>query len=355
MKNGIVIPEANLRNIEVFDDEPGDEIVAEIKRYAAAKGRVYDWWGNSHTAPPENAHVEYIDEIRLAAPDGVNGVAPCPCCRPFSGKFNTGLVAWFPDERVIRVIGSTCFRNIDDAVEKKKRADLRRRQAERKDRQAIRLHAIGLGALISTVEACLSIFEDLDRLLSDIRSDLEALRVPLSHHAKAGEIWVADLESGTGPDGKANMRRFATIRGVEMISGSQPVVDDLRKLLSGLRWMQHTIDMIGLYDLDDRTRGHLASQLPQARLEIGRIFASYRGRQEFVSGHTLSRLEEWSRHPGAPLNFSISRERRWLNLAVPERGDRRGMRRTVTIMKRAEEEIPELPAIDAQTEDRASA
>ena len=103
-------------------------------------------------------------------------------------------------------------------------------------------------------------------------------------------------------------------------------------------------------DLDDETRKHSAENLPKVREMIARTFEGYRRRQAFVSSDTFAKLKEWSRHPGAPVSFDIYRENRWLSFETPNGG-----RRTLTIKRKVETPIPNLPAIAAKADTRESA
>ncbi|WAP69110.1 hypothetical protein [Jiella pelagia] len=189
----------------------------------------------------------------------------------------------------------------------------------------------------------------------EVRDAIADIGLPLSSHIRNGELWVGDPDLPNGTDGRVSMQRFGTIRGEELLWGPYTKVGYLMKVASSIREILDRLDGMDLRRLDPAICRDFANRMPEARRQADDIFAGFRRRQAFLTQGTVDRLTEWSKHPGAPLAFSISRERRWLHLSVPDRPGRAGMRRTLTIGKWAEEAIPELPSVDAELTEKATA
>lgn len=105
------IPDDCKRVKDIFLTWPDDDIVREIVAHIKEIGAPHLWRGHTHTHPPDSAEVRYLTDFELTdAQVTAQGLAPCPCCTPNFPKYRRGYVAWFPDERVIRLVGRDCFR-----------------------------------------------------------------------------------------------------------------------------------------------------------------------------------------------------------------------------------------------------
>jgi hypothetical protein len=138
MSDEIDIPPSAWDIKAIFPTRPGDDIVAEIKAYVKASGTPYLWRGHTHSPPAKDAQVVYLDEISLPRSHcgEVNRLkwSPCPVCSPRHPKFyKAGMIAWFPEEYTIRIIGPECFASFNLEGHTAAYKDFQREQQQKKN------------------------------------------------------------------------------------------------------------------------------------------------------------------------------------------------------------------------------
>src|SRR5262249_17909691 len=143
--------------------------------------------------------------------------APCPCCRPSHPKFyKTVMIAWFPAEAVIRMLGPRCFASINGQGH----AEAMRRYNAEKQRAkniAYLLSRLGLAseaanALQTALPTLTTIDEVRDLLITRLRSG----GIKLWDQVRDGVLRVAvQEEEGSGRKGRR--KRYAAIDGYRMV------------------------------------------------------------------------------------------------------------------------------------------
>ena len=120
-----------------FPTEPSKDVIRSALNFIRDTGEPHNWPGHTHTPPPENAIVVYLEEFDLpkARHKTRELWARCPICSPEHGKyFLSGKIAWFPDEGVIRLIGGDCYASLVGQEQHEiALADLRTRQRIARD------------------------------------------------------------------------------------------------------------------------------------------------------------------------------------------------------------------------------
>src|SRR6478735_1866700 len=101
-----------------YATRPGREIIRKIKEFIEKTGEPHMWPGHSHSRPGRHDRIVYLDTFDL--PQSHRGEAnrdrwaPCPCCHlHFPKYFRAGMIAWFPDQKLIRILGPQCFRKLN--------------------------------------------------------------------------------------------------------------------------------------------------------------------------------------------------------------------------------------------------
>lgn len=117
MTDELDIPESAFRVKSDYKERPSREIVGLIKEFIDRFGTPHLWWGHTHTKPEGGSRVTFLAKYGLPKNHHRREKwAPCPCCSPRHPKyFRHGLVAWFPDEGVIRCVGDQCYKKMDPA------------------------------------------------------------------------------------------------------------------------------------------------------------------------------------------------------------------------------------------------
>lgn len=105
------IPEASRAIKDWFSTrESAEAVISAIRAHIKTTGKTHTCFCHTHTKPDRNAVPVYIADFEI--PERFRKAkrfCPCPCCRAEFGKFGHGKIAWFPNERVIRLIGPDCF------------------------------------------------------------------------------------------------------------------------------------------------------------------------------------------------------------------------------------------------------
>ena len=98
-----------------YFERPDKATVKLIHEFIKQFGTPHLWWGHTHNPPPKGSRVTFLGKYSLPKTHHRRAKwAPCPCCSPHSPKyFRQGLIAWFPDEGIIRCVGDQCYKKMD--------------------------------------------------------------------------------------------------------------------------------------------------------------------------------------------------------------------------------------------------
>ncbi|WP_147412775.1 hypothetical protein [Rhizobium sp. AG855] len=356
MNGQIDIPQQNLINIPLFDSEPDEALLAEIKQHIRETQRPHTWRGHSHTKPPQGAFVVYCDEFNVAAPDTVERVAPCPCCNPFHPQYkNSGKVAWFPDEKVIRLIGPLCFKRINATGHESALVELRKKMKARRELEVIKAHIPTIQAVIDSIDALVPIGEALDEFRDDFNRALDHdLNLPFFRAARMGVLTVAErtIVPVVRADGSVGQRveerptAFATVVGYSMYDRSGPVAAKKRlaPLRSALVEIAARLSASGdLEKLSEAERVRFAESLPASRDKLAEVLEDAGAKQSFLTSGTIDTLAQWGRHPHALHQFSIQRKRNVIIMSSSRQRSEGHV--TIRVPPEALAHLPSLPAI----------
>ncbi|KAB2772441.1 hypothetical protein [Brucella anthropi] len=353
MSRRIEIPSANLRNIDQFDEEPGDDIVADIKRHIKETSNPCSWWGHSHTPPPVDAVVVYLDEFDVPAPKSVKAIAACPCCSPNHAKYKSrGKIAWFPNEKVIRLLGPICFKAINAQRHEEAWIDLQRRKKVRQEIEIIRDFWQHIPTMIKAIEHVLPIASDLDRFMFDLNRVFdEAPSERMPRHVMDGVLKVSVIFNAPfiKPDGSISTRQqerfeqFGRLDGYSMLDRSgKPTAEKLTKMLIGLDSIAKKLEATSnVADLDEHERHRISIKLPECKETLLSIVKELASRQRFLVSNDIQLLDRWGRHHGAPVSLGITRERSDVSVTLkPRRGAE--IHKVVVIGRNATGNLPDL-------------
>jgi len=327
----VEVPTANLRNIDQFEKEPSAAIISEIKQHIKDTGNPCSWWGHSHTAPPSQALVVYLDDFDVPAPRGVRAVAPCPCCSPFHAKYkNGGKIAWFPHEKVIRLIGPFCFAAINAEGHEGAMRDLKRRKKIRSEQDIIISYLPRIVPMIKAMEETIPIAGDLDALMFRLNWAFdEHFRIRIARHVLDGVLKVSKTVDVpfVKPDGEIGRRKEETFETVARIQGyamidrtGKATAQKLEKMCVGLKVIAERLQSIGsVSDLSDVERQRFAVKLPECRGHLSQILEELSRRQLFLTSGDLQKLDEWGRDNGSPVSIEWTRQKNQILMK-----DRRG-------------------------------
>src|ERR1035441_8757671 len=115
MADELVIPASAFEVKSDYFERPNTAVVNVILEFIRRFGTPHLWSGHTHTTPTKGSHVTFLGKYSLPKSHHRRAKwAPCPCCSLRHPKyFKQGLIAWFPDEGVIRCVGDKCYRRMD--------------------------------------------------------------------------------------------------------------------------------------------------------------------------------------------------------------------------------------------------
>jgi hypothetical protein len=172
----IDIPEASREVKALFPSrESANAELSKIHEHMEREAKSYTFPGHTHTKPPKGAEPVYIGEFSMPKrlPKSKR-LAPCPCCWDHFGKFESGMIAWFPDEKVIRLIGPDCFRALNPEGHDRAKRQYREEQEAEKDNAYLLSNLPKLPDAIEVIERAVIVAEAVEVFYTDLQKKLLA-------------------------------------------------------------------------------------------------------------------------------------------------------------------------------------
>ncbi len=193
-----------------FAHEPTRETIVEILEWVKATGKPHECRGHTHTKPPRGSRPRYVEEFDVPTFGHIaDRVAPCPCCCPEKPKYKRGgKIAWFEDEKLIRMIGPRCFQTLSPEGHREAEAELRKRKNREK---AIRYLADSLPrvrGLVAIANATRTVALAVERFQDDLLSAIAVKKMDLWGHISTGKAFVfrQDSEPVVNKEGSISYR-----------------------------------------------------------------------------------------------------------------------------------------------------
>lgn len=302
-----------------FDDRPSDAIVREIKKFIAAELKPYLWRGHTHTKPPTGAVVVYLDEFCVPVRNRQNKAlwAPCPCCSDDVPKYigsdrNAAKIAWFPEERVIRLIGPDCFAALNEAGHADALIELRKMQSRKKHERFLFDNLGMVHEALLAINQNLEIAIALEKFRDQLLSKLAVLpRFRLFEELREGKLRTTEVLIKTtvrpGKPDKVTRKEFekvyATISGHELLrlQRSSPAA-----ILSRAEELLSKIDIsINLIDALDGEIAKVSRNFARALKTAREAAAEIEKLRRFLSVETINTLRTWGKRPDANLKLFV--------------------------------------------------
>jgi hypothetical protein len=243
------------------------------------------------------------------------------------------MVAWFPVEGVIRLIGSTCFKGLNQEGHEQALAQLAREKKERSEISFLLGNGEKLARARDAVKNAQAVATSIDNFGVSLRNLVtNRLNMPLWAQTKNGELLVIDGDT---------RRRYATVRGTEILNPSP------KRFGHRLKQFAQALDLITDLDqwelqvktLPDSTRAEYARLISKSLSGARTLFAEMRERQAFVSQETVSTLRTWGAREDAVYGLVFERNGDMLRIGRPGKA--------VMAVRIPSEMEANLPALDA--------
>jgi len=296
-----------------FRERPSIEIINDIMKHIKAGKEPHEWWGHTHTRPPKVGRLEYLGEFQI--PDSRKKVAKwavCPCCTPDHRKYGRGMIGWFPDEGVIRLIGRDCFRSFNRESHDRALQELRATEQRRKDENFILSKAPRLKDVLDTAEHALDVAKAFDEFRSELKRELEKRNMPLWDHVKReGQLFVYERQSilRVGANGDEYIeyveapKVISSINGYNFIGNEKMLISKfLLRNINNLKMAMGNVnfsDNSGVVDTVERSR--LIRVVTRCVSSIRDSISFIKENRKFATVLTINSLRTWGRHVGCPM------------------------------------------------------
>jgi hypothetical protein len=95
---------------KVWDVQPPKSVIDDLREHTKKTGKPDEWKWHCHTPPPHDETPRII-AVGIDIPERLRsevGLAPCPMCSLHGPRYYEGMLAWWPKEKALRVIGHEC-------------------------------------------------------------------------------------------------------------------------------------------------------------------------------------------------------------------------------------------------------
>lgn len=303
----VEIPQSATQRKPIFDDVPGDDITLEIISFVQETGKPYLWRGHSHDKPDEGSSVFYLEEFSLPSWCKDRSTwAPCPCCSPRSPKFrDLGKIAYFPEEKTIRLIGPECFAAISGEGHSGALADLRRRRSDKRNTRQLAESIDRVSECVRVIDERMQTAKDIDAFASSLRKALNSIDVNLWDEARSGSLMVINHVS--------DVDKFGNERSIQVRSSfghvcSANVISPTRKRVSKLLGDARQKLITAYWDAKKKVatpedRAASLKALMSALSRVDRVISAVDSDVLFMNQRNQSVLSSWAEHEGCPVDL----------------------------------------------------
>jgi hypothetical protein len=157
----------------------------KIRKHLEDGGETFTYPGHTHTKPQKGAEPQYIGEFEMSGrrPRSIRE-APCPCCWDRFRKFLSGMIAWFPEDQVIRLIGPDCFATLNPDGHRRAKRRYQDEQEAAKDRSHLLSQLPKLAKAINTILQAAEVGAAVDAFHHDLHVDFGKIGLHLWTHVQ---------------------------------------------------------------------------------------------------------------------------------------------------------------------------
>jgi len=295
--------------------ESANAAIASIRVHILATGEPHTWSGHTHTKPRRDAVPVYIGEFSL--PERLlkaKRFAPCPCCWDEVGKFGHGMIAWFPAESVIRLIGPDCFKGLNPEAHKKARSDYDIEQERMRNTEFLLSNLPKLADTIVTIERAMVVAERIETFHGELHRKLAVSKLKLWPYVRRGgelSVNVKESEFRRGSDGEMYTQEVVASRVEATLPGYQMLDTPLPPLSSSLEAVLKRIRPYNLGDrcraaaetMDDQEKRTAADTLSRSIKKAKEKIAEIEELRRFTDRVAINTLRRWGAHDGCPIPY----------------------------------------------------
>jgi hypothetical protein len=293
----VEIPESAQEPKPLFPDLPGFPLVREVREWVS-KNPTYKWRGHTHTMPNKTDLVEFVGMFEM--PMGTE--APCPCCTPNHTKFRLGVIGWFPETQLVRLMGRYCFRRLNPEGYELAVRRLEERQGRASTIAYLTANLHKKADAKRSAELVLGLADHLDDLQDQLGERVrQKLGIDLWQAVRDGGQLKLVTETARG----AFNTTYATVSGYRLIDPAR------KKLAPALRTAIKVLDSIPYFDItssSDAERAKAARLFGKGLGLLREAFEDIDELRRFVSLQATATIRNWSLQENAPARIYIRRE-----------------------------------------------
>lgn len=317
----LAIPEASRTVKDWFPTrESVDAVIPAIRAHIKATGETHTCFCHTHTKPDRDAVPVYVADFEI--PERFRKAkrfCPCPCCWAEFGKFGHGKIAWFPNERVIRLIGPDCFAALNPEAHAKAQADFEIEQERKRNTDFLLTNLPSLAEVVQVIERAESVAKAVEAFHDSMHGKLSILKLnlwPYVRHNGELSIIVKESEFRRGDGGEMYTEEtdvekiFANLPGYKMLdTGLPPLSISLKNCLDRIRPHQLAGDVQShIETMDDKKRRAIADALSRSVAKAKEKISEIETLRAFIEPVAINTLRNWGRHEGCPITFYCSHE-----------------------------------------------
>lgn len=309
--------------IEIPDDSrrvkeceyPDEREVAAIRAWIKRTGAPHLYKDHTHTKPPKGSLPVYVEEFTLPKEfRSLERRAPCPCCTDHFPKYwKNGKIAYFPDERVLRLMGPECFATLDAGGHHAALNQLRALRKKRNDIRYLNQNVHLLPILCGTLADWMPILSSIDEARKAVADRLAMLKLPLWPRVRDGMLHVtrARRENFRKADGSSgertvhDMQVYGPLHGHEFFSPSPKLLAKRFQQLQYRLNNRRVPTQLEIETMDTKERHEYALLLQQAMTRMRDAYTEAQDVRRAFSREAMATLNGWSRDPGADFPIHI--------------------------------------------------
>lgn len=318
---------------KVWGTEPSKSAIDDLREHTRATGKPDEWKWHCHSRPSSD-EVPQIIAVGIDVPEKLRpdvGLAPCPLCSLHGPRYYEGMLAWWPKEKALRVIGHECGHHLYGAAFVEAKKDYRHRASDEAALDAL----IETLPIVPAVRAWINTTQPQARKLDETRTRLLrglGAKTAASLYRHIGpertlklieEVWEPIYGKDGAPviDANGNHARRPALRTVAHLPiAACEALDKPRQMVEPLLYRAHvSLEPLGLVNpetLEDLLISWGADRrienAPRIREAFGCCRAAYNLAtviQAFLASHNLDDLCSFARDSRAPIKVRIRRER----------------------------------------------
>ena len=298
--------------------ESAQDALPAILAHIKTTGQTHTCFCHTHTKPPADAVPVYLSEFVL--PDRYRKAkryCPCPCCWDEVGKFGHGRIAWFADERVIRIIGEDCFAALNPEGHRHATDQFDLEQKRKRDRDFLLANVGRLPDVLAIVNRAIVVARAVENLHTLLHNRFRMVGLKLWPYVRRnGELQINVKEEEFRRQGDGEMyahevhgtRTFAVVPGYEMLNPDAPRLSGSLEGSAGrIRQYRFGEDWKAAIEaLSDEERHQVADTLSRAVGKATACIAELENLRRFIEPVAINTLRSWGAHEGCPIPYIYS-------------------------------------------------